>query len=944
MEIFSNKNRSVFSNEVENSLNIDFSTKVRLLPNENLSQNFSLNEQYNKERDNCNNFRLIVSINPVCSNVLFNAKTEIIINEGSSDVKVICDCKDGSQEKKDVAISATNTTSEITYLDAIRNTEYSHPKLGGFTYHCGYDIFNNHMLRNDSYVHINKLGGSSDGKNYNTLGDFSRNAQGDIIKQDLSLQNDKNEIERHLYQFDNVLSMRTAFYERCKEHDGWWGFVNPSYINIPNREDVNILTNTLINNKKSCEFIDLYPDRSLYSFIPKYNKFRNRLEKNWDYCITYPYENDEKKINTICAPNYSAHNFSIRVDFIKKFNTGGNEILECHSYFKHNLKPSDTITLYYYTDNNGVIQKFGKKIIVENVGDGIGMNKDKIFTIKYSDIQSIYNDLDITNQKGFYYKRNSGGEECQYYFRKFKKLKNFDGSELKSDVNKIAFGKNIYGDDVAQIIFTDNINVEGLLDNRGRPISEVFLTVIKRNAGHDIWYEEGTNPDSKKNNEKIEFSHCFGKVTSGLDFSGVKNEPNDYNIHKLHNLEFSDNKEFLSLFNNKEVYDIEFHKSDGGVGVHYISGETPSSIGNSLTHEEFPTSDEIFRTFEMWGDSVVYAPKFLEDNITIDNDVFDGDVVEYDLINAKETVISQVYHRVNTAQRETFDKCFRDILQDKITKDDYDTIVMNKKFEIKTYYLNDAENAESVWGPTSTIDDVIRVGEGKKALIYGNIMPEGNYYKPHTLIRLKSENSVTSSSPAKLINYGEMGLSLSVSGTVLTFIYPTNYGFYKGDYIAFYNVKNNRTYWNEITNVDTSNRMITIELNEKLIGYTKTDFIGNTRILYAYWSPNNVPIYASLCPKSRNFVWRTLLSQSELKSSDELYNTTFSNGCLYIEKNINFFLRRQDPFGNYGLSKPLFKKLKKSISNPMDDFIIGGAKQADFSGVIYAINNFDNCY
>jgi hypothetical protein len=294
MEIFNNKNRSVFSNEVENSLNIDFSTKVRLLPNENLSQNFSLNEQYNKERDNCNNFRLIVSINPVCSNVLFNAKTEIIINEGSSEVKVICDCKDGSQEKKDVAISATNTTSVITYLDAIRNTEYSHPKLGGFTYHCGYDIFNNHMLRNDSYVHINKLGKSSDGKNYNTLGDYSRNAQGDVIKQDLSLQGNKNEIERHLYQFDNILSMKTAFYERCKEHDGWWGFVNPSYINIPNREDVNILTNTLINNKKSCEFIDLYPDRSLYSFIPKYNKFRNRLERNWDYCITYPYENDEK--------------------------------------------------------------------------------------------------------------------------------------------------------------------------------------------------------------------------------------------------------------------------------------------------------------------------------------------------------------------------------------------------------------------------------------------------------------------------------------------------------------------------------------------------------------------------------------------------------------------------------------------------------------------------
>ena len=49
--------------------------------------------------------------------------------------------------------------------------------------------------------------------------------------------------------------MRTAFYERCEERDGWWGFINPSNINIPNREDEDILTNTLIASKKACDFI-----------------------------------------------------------------------------------------------------------------------------------------------------------------------------------------------------------------------------------------------------------------------------------------------------------------------------------------------------------------------------------------------------------------------------------------------------------------------------------------------------------------------------------------------------------------------------------------------------------------------------------------------------------------------------------------------------------------
>ena len=47
----------------------------------------------------------------------------------------------------------------------------------------------------------------------------------------------------------------------------------------------------LFKKKNDVIFIDLYPDRSLFSFIPKENKSRNRLENNWDYCLTYPFEN-----------------------------------------------------------------------------------------------------------------------------------------------------------------------------------------------------------------------------------------------------------------------------------------------------------------------------------------------------------------------------------------------------------------------------------------------------------------------------------------------------------------------------------------------------------------------------------------------------------------------------------------------------------------------------
>ena len=36
------------------------------------------------------------------------------------------------------------------------------------------------------------------------------------------------------------------------------------------------------------DFVDMYPGRDLYTFLPKYNKFRKRIEKNWNYCMTYP--------------------------------------------------------------------------------------------------------------------------------------------------------------------------------------------------------------------------------------------------------------------------------------------------------------------------------------------------------------------------------------------------------------------------------------------------------------------------------------------------------------------------------------------------------------------------------------------------------------------------------------------------------------------------------
>ena len=172
--------------------------------------------------------------------------------------------------------------------------------------------------------------------------------------------------------------------------------------------------------------------------------------------------------------------------------------------------------------------RYSIKVKVDGVGDANGDHTDRIFVVKYNDIREIY---EYMLYLGCFYKKNNGNTDCLYYFRKFKKLKNIDGGAIKSDVNKVAFGKNIYGDDVAQVIFTDDIDINGLLDNNGRPVSELYFTIVKRNAGYKEWYE-------KKNysGDTVEFSHCFGEVTSAIDFCGIEDEPFDYNIHMVHNL------------------------------------------------------------------------------------------------------------------------------------------------------------------------------------------------------------------------------------------------------------------------------------------------------------------------------------------------------------------------------------------------------------------------
>ena len=924
-KIFLEENRSKFANNVESNINVDLSTKIRMLPNDNIDEDFSLYEQYNKERDECTKYRLIFAINPLCSNVLFNMKSEIVVNEGSDDCKVLWDDGGTGTSSKDafkrseMCKNAVNTTENITYRQAIMDTEYSHLENGKLVYHCGVDIFNNHMLRNNGFVHVNKLRDDNVnicGPVYNTIKDYLRDSRGRIVKQDLAVKYDssKKSTDMHLYQYDTIDSIYEAFSTQCEEKDGWWGYTNPGNMKIPTNSGSSIMVNQLMANNKPCEFIDLYPDRELYSFIPKYNKYRKRVEKNWDYCVTYPYAKDTEMLDTICGGESQA----IKVNTKIRTNSSSIMLLECSSLFKHNMKVGDYVSFYYYLPSlhkekvmKTTFQKYQTKVKIVSLGDANGDSQDKIFNVRYTDIQGIYKYFE---KYGCFYKKNSGGVDCSYYFRLFKKIKNIDGNELNSDVNKAAFGNNIYGDNIAQIIFTDDVDVNGLVDENGRPLSEIYLTVVKRNKGNKLWYDKHV-----VNTEDIEFSHCFGKLTSGLDFSGIENEPFDYNVHYFTN---------LNKFADKD---------------------------NTELSTEYKSKKTIQNTFSAWGDTLINHPmaKYIEDDITIDNDVFYGDVVEFDNATYEKTTIGYVYHRFNTVQRESFNNEFRNLYHDEITSDDYDNVNgWGKNFEVSTYYLNDVK--------TSTYKVPTMGSVNSDELMFGNIMPEGYYYNPHTRIPIREEDDDYTESQAKYINYTNPRLTKEYSivdektkkfhSIRVQIDVPSDYGFKKGDYIAFFNKETSAIDWGEI--IIASGYQLTLRFDNTALGATSEGLVNSKvidpnsldRKYYAFWSPDAIPLYAKFSMSKQKFIWRPLVAPSEMIQDDELYDTPFSNGRFYIEKNVNFFLRRQDPYGKYGLSIPLFRETEQLVSNPMQRFVING-KPIDLSGILNDMNNMlDTCY
>jgi hypothetical protein len=838
-KILLNKKRGKKSVNQTNFIPVEFNRDISLYFDENMVDTVDKIQVYNDEKNTSTKHRLIFTLYPLCTNVLFNKITEIVYKEGSDDAQILT-----NQNVFSTLSAGAISSQKLNRLQAIRNTEYSNKKFN-FTYHCGADIFNNHLLRSMEDITVQKKKTTSSSAQvydsdlkkistsgteafraintdgFNTIGDVNRTFSGDIIYTYLPNSSynytykNKKQAQSPLYLYDMIKPFIQSCNDGIQRKDGWIGFYNPSSFRIPisvSSDNEEYYVNRCINQKEACEFIDMTPERDLFSITPKKNEYRQRLENNWDYCITYPYKSvyeDENK-TILRGKHYGLPLFSINGTPYRVYTANNNiETALFYCPIKHNLKNGSTVAIKFFNSNtNQIVQT---RCSVVSVGKTDKTYSDRCFSVRYGDISDYIN----TYGKPIGFARIVQGYEVEYYFRKFKKIDNGH----HSNINKLAFAQTIYGDDITQIVYTDDIDINGLVDNRKRPLTELFLTLIKTNRGHDKWYSSSNVCDTKD----IEFSHVFGKVTSGLDLPDYINDKTFPTIRAQHN----------------------------------IDSEWVNKKDNSITIPE--------------------SSSFIEDNILIQDDEFYGDLVEFNPITLTETILEDVYHRFNTAQRElTNHALYNTLYYDEIVGDIYDateTGYDKTKPQVQNKKLNEH---------------------------IANLAPEGYIYRPHHRIKIGEFSNQIKESNDTLMKVFNVG----IENGVISFQTEYNYILSPNDVIAIVDESYN-IYRFQILSCDKTDNdnFYTCQANFMLDNDNSIDTLTEEYEKCLFFKHNlTTPIHAYMLPNtSGKHMWKEVINPSEWSYWGDLYTIPFTNGAFYHHTNVIFPVRRQDPFQKYDM-------------------------------------------
>lgn len=307
--------------------------------------------------------------------------------------------------------------------------------------------------------------------------------------------------------YDNIftgqidLTYQESLDRHLKEVNGWFGFKDPD-----------------LTKSTDCDFYDLEPTRRRFDL-------NSNVYNNWDYIITYPHRN----IN-----NHILVEGGLLVVNAISVTLGGIPMLALGTSTYHGLNNGDSIIL---SDMPSTVMNGTFK--VKRLGDDEGNFKNNFFVIELNPTELPIGNLFTSGRVS----RIINGQVSSYYIRIFKRI---EESVNNYEIYPLAYSKTIFNDQIMQLSFNNDIILDNMYDNLGRPISELYLTFIKTTYTGKLNYEE-----------------FFTDIKSGFDL------------------------EFLSGNINEDVSNIRRIHDGPNPDLDYFTSQTPLETNINVDYDEY---------------------------------------------------------------------------------------------------------------------------------------------------------------------------------------------------------------------------------------------------------------------------------------------------------------------------------------------------------------------
>lgn len=299
------------------------------------------------------------------------------------------------------------------------------------------------------------------------------------------------------------LTYKQAIEQHLTNVNGWYGYYDPN-----------------IASFNPCAFTDMEPNRNLFSLSPSNNI------KNWELVITYPYES---------VSGFTTNNGLIIVDK-KSVSISGREMTAFGIPVKHNLTQGSQVRISGLSPIN-----YNGLYTIVRLGLDNGDHKNYYFCV---DIPPVL--FSLTSNPRMV--RVFNGKDSIYYHRKFKKIKMRSSDEMEPDdyeIYPLAFSQNIFNDKINQFVINEDVDVGGLVDNLGRPLSELYITLIKTDnngftnikSGIDIPFIDGVEnfnevPDIRRITNDVS-THTALELNVNVNDSTFFGDIVEYNSYEL---------------------------------------------------------------------------------------------------------------------------------------------------------------------------------------------------------------------------------------------------------------------------------------------------------------------------------------------------------------------------------------------------------------------------